>query len=55
MNRRPSGLKASQALSGFLQYKSAEGLAPSTMIGYQHDVRLWIEYVGETDLAEVRS
>ncbi len=55
MNRRPSGLKASQALLGFLQYKSAEGLAPTTMVGYEHDVRSWIEYVGDMDIAEVRS
>ncbi len=55
MNRRPSGLKASQALIGFLQYKSAEGLAPTTMVGYEHDLKSWIEYVGDMDVAEVRS
>jgi hypothetical protein len=29
MNRRPQGLEASKAIVGFLQYKGAEGLAPS--------------------------
>ncbi len=55
MNRRPSGLKVSQALIGFLQYKSAEGLASTPMVGYEHDVKSWIEYVGDLDIAEVRS
>ncbi len=44
MNRRPSGLAVSKALSGFLQFKSAEGISPRTMIAYEHDLKLWIEY-----------
>ncbi len=55
MNRRPSGLSVAKALSGFLQYKSAEGLAPTTLVGYEHDVKSWIEYVGDMDVAEVHS
>ncbi len=55
MNRRPSGLSVAKALIGFLQYKSAEGLAPTTMVGYEHDVKSRIEYVGDMDVADVRS
>ncbi len=32
MNRRPSGLSMIKALTGFLQFRSAEGFAPITMI-----------------------
>ena len=31
MNQRPQGLKADKAITGFLQYKSAEGLVPVTV------------------------
>jgi hypothetical protein len=31
MHQRPQGLKADKAITGFLQYKSAEGLAPVTI------------------------
>lgn len=33
MNQRPQGLKVEKAMAGFLQYKSAEGLAPVTVTG----------------------
>ena len=46
MNHKPSG---------FLQYKSAEGLAPATMIGYEHDLNLWIGYQGDMDVGEIHS
>jgi integrase/recombinase XerD len=55
MNRRPSGLNVAKALSGFLQYKSAEGLAPVTVAGYQRDLKLWIEFQGDTVVGEIRS
>src|SRR5512140_607824 len=55
MNRRPSGLAVSRALSGFLQYKSAEGVSPRTIIAYEHDLKLWLEHMGDLDVAEVRS
>ncbi len=54
MNRRPSGLRAAQALTGFLQYKSADGLFPSTVIGYEHELKLWTEHTGDLDVAQVR-
>jgi integrase/recombinase XerD len=55
MNRRPSGLVVSQALTGFLQFKSAEGVSPRTMIAYEHDLKLWIEQLGDMDIKEIRS
>ena len=44
MNQRPTGLNVTKAITGFLQYKSAEGLSPVTVTGYDHDLKLWIEY-----------
>lgn len=55
MNQRPTGLNVSKALTGFLQYKSAEGLSPVTVSGYEHDLKLWIEYQGDMDVAEVET
>ena len=49
MNQRPTGLKVTKAITGFLQYKSAEGLSPVTVSGYDHDLKLWIEYQGDMD------
>ena len=46
MNQRPTG---------FLQYKSAEGLSLVTVTGYDHDLKLWIEYQGDMDVAEVQT
>ncbi len=46
MNQRSTGLSASKALTGFLQYKSAEGLALVTAGGHERDLKLWIEYQG---------
>jgi len=55
MNQRPTGLKVTKAITGFLQYKSAEGLAPVTVSGYERDLKLWIEYEEEMDIAEVET
>ena len=38
MNQRPQGLKVQKAMTGFLQYKSAEGLAPVSATGYEPDI-----------------
>ena len=47
MNRRPSGsLFLSKAITGFMQYKAAEGLSPTTLRSYEHDLKLWLEYIG---------
>jgi len=55
MNRRPQGLNADKAVTGFLQYNSAEGLASVTVSGYERDLKLWLEYQGETDIGKIRS
>ena len=55
MNQRPQGLNVSKALTCFLQYKSAEGLAPVTVTGYERDLKLWIEYQGDLDIITVTS
>jgi integrase/recombinase XerD len=53
MNRRPSGLKLDKAVTGFLQYKAAEGLSPRTLVGYEHDLKLWVKYAGDVDVSVV--
>jgi integrase/recombinase XerD len=55
MNQRPQGLKVQKAITGFLQYKSAEGLAPVTVSGYERDLKLWIEYQGDMNILRVES
>lgn len=55
MNQRPTGLSATKAITGFLQYKSAEGLAPVTVSGYERDLKLWIEYQGDVNVSKVQS
>ena len=44
-----------KAIIGFLQYKSAEGLSPVTVSGYDRDLKLWIEYQGDMDVAAVET
>jgi integrase/recombinase XerD len=53
MNRRSPGLLISKAIRGFIQYKSAEGLSPRTLICYQHDLDLWLEIQGDRDVKQV--
>ena len=53
MKRRPPGLQTSKALTGFIQYKNAEGLSPRTIYSYQRDLEMWIEYQGDVDVVTV--
>ncbi len=54
MNRRPSGsLLLSRAITGFLQYKAAEGLSPNTIHSCKHDLELWMEYTTDIPLAKI--
>jgi hypothetical protein len=53
MNRKPTGLNASKAITGFLHYKSAEGLMPTTVDGYLRDLKLWLEYQGHLQLEKI--
>ena len=53
MNRRPTGsLSLAKAITGFLQYKAAEGLSPNTLQSYQRDLKLWLEYAGDIPLQQ---
>jgi integrase/recombinase XerD len=48
MNRRPSGsLLLSKAIGGFIQYKAAEGLSPTTLQSYEDHLELWVEHLGD--------
>ena len=53
MDRRPSGLTLSKALVGYPQYKTAEGLSPSTLTTYEAHLRLWVSYAGEVTVNDV--
>jgi integrase/recombinase XerD len=54
MNRRPTGsLSLAKAMTGFLQYKTAEGLSPNTLQSYQRDLKLWLEYAGDILLHKI--
>jgi integrase/recombinase XerD len=56
MNRRSSSsLPLSKAISGFLQYKAAEGLSPNTITCYDHDLKLWLEYAGDRPIDKITS
>jgi site-specific recombinase XerD len=48
-------LECHKSITGFLQYKSAEGLAPVTVSGYERDLNLWIEYQGDMNVAKVET
>jgi len=53
MNRRPTGsLSLAKAITGFMQYKAAEGLSPNTLQSYQRDLKLWLEYAGDIPLQQ---
>ena len=48
MNRRSSGsLFLSKAIGGFIQYKAAEGLSPTTLRSYEDHLKLWVEHLGD--------
>jgi integrase/recombinase XerD len=51
--KRTSHLPVSKAIPGFIQYKSAEGLSPRTITGYEHDLKLWLEIQGDRNLTLV--
>jgi integrase/recombinase XerD len=45
-------LSLAKAITGFLQYKAAEGLSPNTLQSYQRDLKLWLEYAGDIPLQQ---
>lgn len=55
MNCRSSGLLTAKALHGFLQAKTAEGLSPNTLVGYECILNLWLKHAGDRDVAHFTS
>ena len=53
MNRRPSGLKLSKAIVGFLQYKAAEGVSPNTTINYEWHLKLWLSFTEDIEVRQL--
>lgn len=53
MNRKSPGLLLSGAISGFLQYKTAEALSPNTLTSYEHHLRRWLAYAGDVEIGQV--
>jgi site-specific recombinase XerD len=53
MNLRPQGFKLSKAISGFIQYKAAEALSPTTPRSYEHDLKFWLEHAGDVEVHQV--
>ena len=52
-NERNNSLPVSKAISGFIQYKSAEGLSPRTLVSYEHHLNLLLEFLGDRNLTQV--
>jgi integrase/recombinase XerD len=56
MNQRSSGsLLLSKAITGFIQYKAAEGLSPTTLRSYEHDLKLWLEYMTDMPVKWIKT
>src|SRR5512146_2186128 len=53
MKRGPSGLNVAKAIPGFLQYKAAEGISQATLVGYEHDLNVWLKYMGDKAVDQV--
>jgi integrase/recombinase XerD len=56
MNRNSSGsLVLSKAITGFISYKSAEGLSNRSIDSYERILKKWSENMGEIELTEISS
>ncbi len=53
MNQRTSGLKTEKAITGFLQYKAAEGCSTTTLTSYTQHLKVWGKYAGEVDIGAI--
>jgi integrase/recombinase XerD len=53
MNRGSSGLLAPKALFGFLQYKAAEGLSPTTLVAYEQILKVWVDRFGDRQIDRI--
>jgi integrase/recombinase XerD len=49
------GLKLEKAVTGFLQFKTAEALSPNTLIGYASVLKLWLSHAGDVELQRIAS
>jgi integrase/recombinase XerD len=47
MNRTSPVLKLSRAIWGFIQYKTAEALSSRTIVSYEHDLNLWLDFMAD--------
>jgi integrase/recombinase XerD len=55
MNHSSPGLLISKSIDGFLKFKTAEGLSARTLVGYEHVLKHWLEYIGDQPISEVTS
>jgi integrase/recombinase XerD len=46
-------LLLSKCFTGFLQYKTAEGLSPTTLDSYRRILNQWLEYSGDIEVGEI--
>ena len=51
--KQNTGLSVAQAIPGFIQFKSAEGLSPNSLRSYEHDLNLWLEIQGDCGIKDV--
>jgi integrase/recombinase XerD len=54
MNHRSSGsLVLSKAITGFINYKTAEGLTFRSVDSYERVLERWAEHIGEIDIGRI--
>ncbi len=53
MNRRPQGLLISKAVTGFLQFKAAEGLSARTTDSYRRMLAQWRELQKDVEVSSI--
>lgn len=53
-HRAPGQIPFSRAITGFVNYKTAEGLSLRTVAGYQDLLEDWVKYTGDMPVSKVR-
>ena len=54
MNHSPSGsLLLSKAIPGFINYKTAEGLALRTIDSHERLLNKWLEHIGDQEIGKI--
>jgi len=46
-------LSFSKAITGFLQYKAAEGLSPNMLYNYERDLKRCLNYLGDVQVSRI--